>query len=341
MELKTLSELPGISGREELVRKAVLEACREALGEENVQIDRMGNIIAHKAGRDANAPHKMVAAHMDEAGLMVVSATDEGLLHIRPVGNVDARMLVSKRVRVGYPKDGEEPLNGVIGAMAIHQQTAEDRKNVLPMSQLYVDIGAKDKDEARAKAPIGTPVTFATDCVPFGENRLRGKALDGRVGVWNLLRLLSADVKGDTDFVFTTLYEVGARGALGAAFRVAPEEALLLEGAEANDLGDSPKTARLCRLGAGVAISFMDRGGIAQPELFGRMMLLADENAIPHQAEETVSPAGESGSVQLRRSGAKTCVLGVPVRYPRTPISVIDLSDAEAQYQLARCWLEK
>ena len=102
MELKQLCELQGVSGREELVRAAVYDECVRTLGKENVTIDRMGNVIAHKRGRDADAPHVMVSAHMDEVGLMVISATDEGLLHVRPIGGIDPRVLVSKRVKVGY-----------------------------------------------------------------------------------------------------------------------------------------------------------------------------------------------------------------------------------------------
>ena len=89
MELKQLCELQGVSGREELVRAAVYDECVRTLGKENVTIDRMGNVIAHKRGRDADAPHVMVSAHMDEVGLMVISATDEGLLHVRPIGGID------------------------------------------------------------------------------------------------------------------------------------------------------------------------------------------------------------------------------------------------------------
>ena len=127
MELKQLCELQGVSGREELVRAAIYDECVRTLGKENVTIDRMGNVIAHKRGRDADAPHVMVSAHMDEVGLMVISATDEGLLHVRPIGGIDPRVLVSKRVKVGYAvptrdgKPAQEPLSGVIGAMAIHQ----------------------------------------------------------------------------------------------------------------------------------------------------------------------------------------------------------------------------
>ena len=118
--------------------------------------------------RISTLPRVMVAAHMDEVGLMVINAADDGLLQVRNIGGVDPRVLVSKRVKVGYDvpvrdgKPAQEALNGVIGAMAIHLQSAADRKNVLPIENLYVDIGAKDKEEALAKAPEGTPITFAT-----------------------------------------------------------------------------------------------------------------------------------------------------------------------------------
>lgn len=122
----------------------------------------------------------------------------------------------------GTAKPAQEPLSGVIGAMAIHQQTAEDRKRVLPIDQLYVDIGAKDKDEALEKAPAGTPITFDTAFTPFGEGRILARALDDRIGCYNMLRLLTCDAHGDVDFVFTCQEEVGCRGAAGAAFRLMP-----------------------------------------------------------------------------------------------------------------------
>ena len=142
MELSRLCEMQGISGREELVRMAIFRECAEVLGEENVKIDRTGNVIAHKACRKADAPRVMVAAHMDEVGLMVINAADDGLLQVRNIGGVDPRVLVSKRVKVGYDmpardgKPAQEALSGVIGAMAIHLQSAADRKNVLPIENL-------------------------------------------------------------------------------------------------------------------------------------------------------------------------------------------------------------
>lgn len=338
MELKTICELPGISGREEPVRMAIYAECVQKLGSENVTIDRMGNVIAHKAGRDATAPHVMLAAHMDEVGLMVLSATEEGLLRVCAIGGIDSRVLVSKRVKVGY---GEDAFNGVIGAMAIHQQTAEDRKHVLPISQLYVDIGAKDKAEAEAKAPAGTPIVFDTPYTPFGDHKVLVKALDDRVACYNLLRLLDCDVKGDTDFVFTCQEEVGSRGADGAAFRIHPDIGIALEGTSANDVGDVPETARVCTLGKGVAVSFMDKASIAQPELFRQMLQTAEEAGVPHQVKLAVAGGNDSGPMQRARSGARTCVLSVPCRYIHSPSTICDLRDVEAQYQLAKAFLEK
>ena len=347
MELKQLCELQGLSGREELVRSAVCDECARILGEENVTVDRMGNVIAHKQGREPGAPRVMVSAHMDEVGLMVISATDDGLLHVRPIGGIDPRVLVSKRVKVGYAlpaKDGRpaaEPLNGVIGAMAIHQQTAEDRKRVLPIDQLYVDIGAKDKDEALSKAPAGTPITFDTAFTPFGDGLLLARALDDRVGCYNMLRLLGCDARGDTDFVFTCQEEVGCRGAAGAAFRLMPDVGLALEGTTANDAGDTPRAQQVCRVGAGVAVSFMDNASIANPELFAEMMALAAARGISHQGKMSVSGGNEGGTLQRTGAGARTCVLSVPCRYIHSPSTVCSEADVEAQYQLAKAFLEK
>ena len=347
MELSRLCEMQGISGREELVRMAIFRECAEVLGEENVKIDRVGNVIAHKACAKADAPRVMVAAHMDEVGLMVINAADDGLLQVRNIGGVDPRVLVSKRVKVGYDvpardgKPAQEALSGVIGAMAIHLQSAADRKNVLPIENLYVDIGAKDKDEALAKAPEGTPVTFDTPAAPIGDGCLLCKAGDDRVGCYNLLRLLHADVTCDTWFAFTCQEEVGSRGAYGAAFRIQPDVALILEGTTANDAGDPDETQKVCRLGKGVAVSFMDKASMAQPELFAEMMKLAEGSGIAHQVKMAVAGGNDSGPAQRAGCGAKVCVLSVPCRYIHSPSTVLCLEDVEAQYLLAKAYLTR
>ena len=338
MDLKTICELPGISGREEPVRKAIYTECVVKLGEENVMIDRAGNVIAHKAAPNADAPRVMIAAHMDEVGLMVVSATEDGLLRVCAIGAVDPRVLVSKRVKVGY---GENQLDGVIGAMAIHQQTAEDRKHVLPVSQLYVDIGAKDKAEAEAKAPMGTPIVFNTPYTEFGLNKVLVKALDDRVACYNMLRLLDCDVQYDTWFAFTAQEEVGCRGSEAAAFRINPDIGIALEGTSANDAGNFPECQQVCIQGKGVAISFMDKATIAQPEMFREMIATAQNAGIPYQIKMAVAGGNDSGPMQRARTGARTCVLSVPCRNIHSPSTICDWFDVEAQYQLVKAFLEK
>lgn len=346
MELKTLCELQGVSGREEPVRKAVYAACVDRLGKENVCVDTMGNVIAQKQGRNQEAPHVMLSAHMDEVGLMVVSVTDDGLLRVRNLGGIDPRVLISKRVHVGYDIPAKENapekkrVPGIIGAMAIHLQSADDRKNVLPIDQLYVDIGAKDKDEALRVAPVGTPITFATPFSEFGEGLYLARALDDRVGVYNMLRLLDCDCVGKTSFVFTCQEEVGCRGAQGAAYRLMPDIGLALEGTAVNDRGDVPECEQVSTVGGGVTISFMDNASLAHPELFAKMLRLAKDRGIAHQVKRSVSGGNESGVMQRTGAGVKTCVLSVPCRYIHSPSTVCAASDVEAQYELAKAFLE-
>jgi endoglucanase len=167
------------------------------------------------------------------------------------------------------------------------------------------------------------------------------KAGDDRVGCYNMLRLLDADVAGDTDFVFTCQEEVGCRGAAGAAFRLMPDIAIALEGTTANDAGDMPEVSKVCRVGQGVAISFMDNASIAQPEMFAEMMATAKACGAAHQVKMSVSGGNEGGVMQRTGIGVRTCVLSVPCRYIHSPSTVCALGDVEAQYQLAKAYLEK
>lgn len=336
MDLKTWVSLQGISGREEPVRRYAYNYCVEKLGKENVRIDKMGNIIANKKGK--NDKKVMVCAHMDEVGLMVIQANDDGLLRVRAIGGIDPRVLVSKRVKVGY---GEKSVDGVIGAMAIHLQNQNDRKIALPIESLYVDIGAKDKEEALKVAPLGTPITFNTPYQPFGDGMAISRAFDDRVGCYTLARLLEADVENDTYFVFTNQEEVGCRGAKGAAKAVSPDVAIILEGTTANDFGDKPEVQKVCKLGKGVAISFMDNASIAQRDMFLAFKNLAKSKAINHQIKMSVSGGNEGGVTQQAGLGVKTCVLSVPCRYIHSPSTVCALADVDSQYELAKAYIEK
>ena len=334
MDLKTLTELRAPSGHEQPLRRALMQALKDK-GLSPV-LDRMGNVVVVKPGaKGPQARRVLLTAHMDEVGLIVASVAEEGFLRTLPIGGVDPRVIISKRVLCG-----DEAIPGVIGAMAIHLQTAEDRKRVLGYDDIYVDIGAKDKAEAEAKCPKGTYITFDTDYVPFGDGCVSAKALDDRVGCYNLLRLLERDYPCQVIAVFTSQEEVGCRGAKGAAFAQAPDIGLVLEGTTCNDLGDVPAPERVCEAGAGVAVSFMDHSSIANRELFQRALRLGAEKGIPCQVKGSVSGGNEAGAIQLARAGTPTLVLSVPCRSIHSPSSVCKLADVDAQLALAQALLE-
>lgn len=339
MDLMTLCQMQGLSGREENVRRAVMGFCAEKLGKEAVALDGLGSVIVTRRGTDQTKPRVMLAAHMDEVGLMTVSATEDGLLRFRAMGGVDARVLISKRVRVGYDTADKPATVGVIGAMAIHQQTAEDRKNVLPIEQLFIDIGARDKAEAERIAPAGTLVTFDTPFTPFGDGLVAAKALDDRVGVYNLLNLLDAPYAGELVFAFTSQEEAGCRGATTAGYRVQPDIALVLETTSANDLGDAPEALQVCRVGQGVCVSFMDNTSIGDAELYRQMLAVAAASGVAHQVKQFVSGGNDAGELQRAGAGAKTLALSVAVRNIHSPASVCALCDVAAQEALVRAWL--
>lgn len=334
MDLKELTLLRGVSGNEQAVRRALIAAAQPLC--DKVSLDKMGNVVAYKKGTDSeNYPHIMLAAHMDEVGLVVISITDDGMLRVRSVGGVDPRVVISKRVLVG-----EKAVPGVIGATAIHLQTAEDRQRVMQFDSIYVDIGAKSKDDGAKDCPPGSYITFDTPYREFGDGYVCAKALDDRVGCYTMLRILQDTYPGDVTCLFTSEEEVGCRGAMGGTYGVKADLSLVLEGTTCNDLGDVPDTLQVCKAGKGVAISFMDNASIAHRPLYRAMLKTAEDKQISYQIKTMVSGGNDGGAIQRAGGGAGVVVLSVPCRYIHSPSSVMKLSDVETQYQLTRAFLQ-
>lgn len=329
MELNKLCELNGTSGDEGAVRNAILAAASKLC--DDVRIDRAGNVIATKRGvKKTGRKHVLLSAHMDEVGFIVMGATDDGMLRIRPVGGIDPRVCVSKYVVVG-----EKKIKGVIGAMAIHLQSAADRQKVLGWDELYIDIGAKSQDEALADCPEACYAYFDSRFEKFGEGCAVSKALDDRVGCYNLLRVLNETVQNDVTCAFVVKEEVGCRGALGAAFNARCDAALVLEGTAAGDMGDAPETRQVCRVGQGVAVSFMDNGSIANRALYRSVLEIGEKNGCHFQIKEGVTGGNDARAYQHAAEGKATCVLSVPCRYIHGPSSVVKLTDVDDQFNLA------
>ena len=332
MDLKTLTEINAPSGHEQAIRRFLLDELKK-LGFAPV-LDRMGNVVVVKEGT-GDAPRKrvMVSAHMDEVGLIVTSATEDGYLRIAAAGGIDPRVLVSKRVTVG-----EDKLPGVIGAVPIHLQSAAERKHVLSMDELLVDIGAKNKDEAECKAPMGTYISFDTPYVEYGDGFACGKAFDDRVGCLSLLRLLQEELPVDLVACFVSEEEVGCRGAKVASFAKAPDKGIAID---VTAWGDTPGTKQPdIKLGEGIAVKVMDHGSISNPDLREALLAAGAQAGVKTQREVLPFGGTDASAMQTSRGGIPVCTLSIPCRYVHSACEVVDLRDVEGGVALLKKYFE-
>ena len=330
--LKTLCTLSGVSSREDQVRDYIRR--RVEPHADSVRVDALGNLIVFKRGAKAAGNQLMLCAHMDEVGLIVKSVTDEGYLKFGCVGGIDRRVLLGKRVTVG-----EKAIPGLIGLKAVHLTTAEERKKVPKLTDLYIDIGVKDREEALAQVELGDICTFSGDVVEFGNGMLKAKAIDDRVGCAVMVKLLEEELPMDCTFAFTVMEELGTRGAFGAAFSVTPEAALVLEGTTAADVPALEPDRQVCWPGKGPVLSWMDGGTIYDRELFELLRSLAEENGLPWQMKHYVSGGTDARTVQRTKAGVRVAGISAAVRYLHAPSSVCSISDTEQMLTLARLFI--
>ncbi len=333
MLLEKLTAARGVSGNEADVRCLLMKLAQERGA--TCGIDRMGNLIAQKDGGDETAPRVLLAAHMDEVGLIVSSVRDDGLLRYKTIGGIDPRVMVSKAVLCG-----DKAVPGVIGAKAIHLQDEADMKKVLGHESLFIDIGAKSKAEAEKLCPPGTYVVFDSPLTSFGDGLLVGRSLDDRVGCLNLLCALEHGYPGLLICAFTVQEEIGLRGAIVVGRSIDYDLAVVLEGTSANDLGVVPTELQVCNVGMGVTISHMDRASIAHQRLRNAMEAVAKEACIPHQPKRATSGGNDAGPLQVGTVGKPVVVLSVPCRYIHSPSSIASEADIKAQGDLALAFLD-
>lgn len=332
MVLKELCALRGVSGDEGRVRDYIRAHVQQHAT--SVRVDRLGNLIAYKQGSGEDRRHILLSAHMDEVGLVVYGVNESGLLSYRTVGSIDSRAIVSKPVRIG---DKETP--GVIGAKAIHLQTAEDRTHALAHDQLYIDIGAKDRAAAERLVELGDYISFESKWVEFGDGLVKSRALDDRIGCAVMMSVLENDYPCDVTCVFTVQEEVGQRGSFAAAHDVAFDAAVVLAVTAANDLGCSESERKVCCLKQGVAISLIDAATISSRPLYARLRALAQDGQIPWQLKQDSADAGDAGSFQRAAGARAVCTLSVPCRNLHSPSCVAAFADIEAQYRLVDAFL--
>ena len=330
--LKELCRLNGVSGDENEVRRYITaKAVKHA---DHLHADAIGNLIVFKKGKQSTGNKLMLAAHMDEVGVIITRITDEGFLKFDFVGGVDRRVAIGKPLLIGHNK-----VPGVIGLKAVHLVSREERKKAPKTESLYIDIGAKDKESAEKLVELGDYGAFVCQPEEFGDSLFKARAIDDRVGCAIMLKLLEEDLPLDVTFAFTAQEEVGTRGAFGAAFSVTPEIALVLETTTAADLPGVEGHRRVCAPGRGPVISYMDGAAIYDRELFEALRRLSEENGIPWQTKEYIAGGNDARTIQRTKAGVRVAALSAAVRYLHAPASVGSIADFENMLKLTRLFL--
>ncbi len=331
MLIKELTEVPGIAGREAQVRSYIKD---KLVGEDlGFSLDAMGNMYArHKAG---DTPHVMLASHMDEVGFMVMGYDPGGLLKFAPVGGIDLRVVVGKKVYVG-----EDKVLGIVGAKPIHLQKKAEQNKPFSRQELFIDIGASSEEEAKRKAKIGDQITFATRTEYINEKVMKGKAFDDRAGCTAIIEILKSKPRINLTGAFTVQEEVGLRGAGVAASNVRPDLAIVLEGTTASDVPESPEHRYSTTMGQGPAITLMDRSFLANQHLNKRVAELAEKEGIRYQFRRTNIGGTDAGRIHLVEEGIPTIGLSLPCRYIHSPVSLLNMDDLQGMIDLVKTILE-
>ncbi len=336
--LEKLSNACGVAGREDEVRDLMKRFLKPHVDE--VREDKLGNVIGTKTGK-RKAPKVMLAAHMDEIGLIVKTISKEGFLRFAKIGGIDDRILLAQKVMV-YAEKG--PLHGIIGSKPPHIQREEERKKIVTHDQLFIDIGAENQEEARKMGVrIGDPVEFDIKFARVRRDVVIGKAFDDRVGCAVMVEAVKRLKKTScaTYAVGTVQEEVGLRGAATAAFGIEPDVGLALDVTVAGDVPGVKEVEAPIKMKEGPSITVADRGLIAHPKVLRLLTDAAEENNIRYQLETGLPGTTDAARISLTREGVPSGTISIPARYIHSPSSMLSLKDAEDAVKLTVAAVQK
>jgi len=327
--LKIICETPGVSGFERRIRDLVLREVKDLADE--VRVDNMGNVMAIRKGKSPK--RVMVAAHMDEIGFIVNHIDDKGFIRFLPLGGFDPKTLTAQRVIVHGRKD----VIGVMGCKPIHIMKPEERKNVVPLSEYFVDTGMT-KDEVEKWIGIGNPISRERELIEIGDC-VTSKSLDNRISVFILIetlrRLKGQEIPYDLYATFTVQEEVGLRGAMGSVGHIDPDFGFGLDVTIAYDVpGSSPHEA-VTALGEGAAIKVLDGSVISDYRMVQYLKEVAEREAIKTQLE--LLPAGGTDTAAIQRYGNKGAIAGaisIPLRNMHQSTEMAHRDDVEQTINL-------
>ena len=317
--LSRLSNALSVSGDEQEVREIVYTELEEF--KDSMHTDAMGNVLVTRQGSGPDRVRVMIAGHMDEVGMMLTEEDGDGLFKFTIIGGVDPRQLVGKPVIVG-----RNHVPAVIGAKAIHLTTREERTQALKANQLRVDLGLGGSKLAE----IGDRLTFDTKLAVLGPS-LRGKALDDRLGVFNLIQLLKhAPENIDLLAAFTVQEELGLRGAKTSAYYFNPEVGIAMDSTPANDMPDfdGEENPRYnTKLDGGPAIYLLDGATIGDHRVIKWLSETADTEGIPYQYRQAGPGGTDAGSIHKTRAGVPSVSVSVPQRYLHSAAGLVRIDD--------------
>ncbi|MGD7043227.1 M42 family metallopeptidase [Jeotgalibacillus proteolyticus] len=339
-KLKTLTGLLGPSGFEHEVSYYLEEYLKSRVDE--VEIDPIGNVIARKKGT-APGPVILLTAHMDEVGFIVKKIESNGLIRFEKLGGNDDRNLLAQPVKL---LGEHSPVDGVIGTLSAHFSKFDDPSMVRKHSQLYIDVGARSKEEVEAMGiDIGTAVAWGTEFLMFGPEhkpQIRAKSLDDRAGCAVLLQVLEEleheSFAGELVFLFAVQEEVGLRGAKTASEHIKADAGIAIDTTPTSDTAEATMDQSL-KLGNGTGIKVMDGSLIVHKTMKQKLLTLAKQKEIPYQLEVFTGIGTDGGAVNYANKGIPTGVLSIPSRYTHSSIEVVDLGDVVATKDLVKAFI--
>jgi len=320
--IRKLVEVTGPSGYESRIRDCVKNEVEPLVDE--VRVDNLGNLIVRKGEKAVDGMRIMVAAHIDEIGVMVSHIDDQGYVRFMPIGGLYVQVCLGSRVRF---------LNGALGV--IGSETAAGGSKALTFEQLFIDLGWEGQGDPPVK--VGDVGVFEGGMLEMGD-RIVSKALDDRISAAILieaLRRMDADnVESPHEiyFVFSVQEEVGLRGANTAAFGIEPDLGLAVD---VTRTGDTPKSVKMeVSLGKGPAIKVRDQRMISDPRVVKWMVETAQKAQLPYQLEVLERGTTDAGAIQLSRAGVPAGCLSIPCRYLHTPSEMVDFRDVQNSVSL-------
>lgn len=330
--LKKLCLINSISGDESAVREIIVSEIKDFC---DYRVDPLGNLICFRKGRKTSDKKVMIAAHMDEVGFIVTGIFPDGTLAFDMVGGVDASVTIGRQVTVG-----KNHMHGVVGSTAVHNLSKEQREKFPEMKSLYIDIGAENKEDAEKYISLGECVYFDSEFTESGSH-IKSKAIDDRAGCAMMIRLMQEQPEYDTYFVFNVQEEIGLRGSRVSAFSVQPDFAIVLEATTASDIDGVSGNKKVCSLGDGAVVSFMDRSTVYDKELYRLAFDIARENNLPCQTKTMIAGGNDAGAIHVTGKGIRTIAVSVPCRYLHSASCVINPEDFENSYLLVRKLAER